>query len=35
MEADKKKALDMGFRSYITRPIDIVNFLGDIEKVIN
>jgi CheY-like chemotaxis protein len=35
MEADKKKALDMGFRSYVTKPIDIVNFLEEVEKVFN
>ena len=35
MEADKKKALDMGFRTYVTKPIDIINFLEEVDKVFN
>ncbi len=34
MEADKKKALDMGFKSYLTKPIDIVNFIEEVDKVL-
>jgi signal transduction histidine kinase len=34
MEDDKKKALDMGFRTYITKPIDVDNFLSVIEEVL-
>ncbi len=32
MVRDKKKALDMGFKSYITKPIDIDGFLKEIDK---
>ncbi|GEM_PF-2670229 len=34
MEADKKKALDMGFISYITKPLEIVHFMNEIDKVL-
>ncbi len=34
MEVDKKKALDMGFRAYITKPIDVENFLESLEEVL-
>jgi signal transduction histidine kinase/CheY-like chemotaxis protein len=35
MEIDKKKALDMGFRSYVTKPIDIDNFLEEVDTALN
>ena len=34
MEPDKKKALDLGFRSYVTKPLDIDYFLQEIEKTL-
>ncbi len=33
MESEIKKALDMGFTSYITKPIDVKKFLDSIDKV--
>jgi CheY-like chemotaxis protein len=33
MDADIKKALDMGFHSYITKPIDVPRFLDTIDKI--
>jgi signal transduction histidine kinase/GAF domain-containing protein len=35
MDSDIQKALDMGFASYITKPIDVVRFLGVIDKILN
>ncbi len=32
MEGDKKKALDMGFKTYITKPINIDGFLKEMDK---
>jgi len=34
MEEDIKKALDAGFTGYITKPIEVVSFLAEIEKYI-
>lgn len=34
MNGDMKKALDLGFIDYITKPIDVVNFLNKIDKII-
>ncbi len=34
MAEDKKKALDMGFQTYITKPIDVDNFINVIEDVL-
>ena len=34
MEADIKSALDAGFKSYITKPINIHRFLDTIDKVL-
>jgi signal transduction histidine kinase/CheY-like chemotaxis protein len=34
MESDKKKALELGFQSYVTKPLDIVHFLGEVERVL-
>lgn len=34
MGADVKKAMDMGFKDYITKPIDIPTFLKKIDKVL-
>ncbi len=33
MSGDIKKALDMGFHSYITKPIDVHAFLKKVDKV--
>ena len=33
MDGDKNKAVDMGFSSYITKPIDVPKFLEAIDKV--
>ncbi|MBN4078347.1 response regulator, partial [Nitrospina gracilis] len=35
MDGDIKKALDMGFYSYITKPIDVPNFLETVDRVLN
>jgi PAS domain S-box-containing protein len=35
MEADIQKALDMGFHSYVTKPINVINFLKTIERILN
>jgi signal transduction histidine kinase len=35
MDSDAKKALDMGFYSYITKPIDVSFFLETIDKVLS
>jgi CheY-like chemotaxis protein len=35
MEADIQKAINMGFHSYITKPINVVNFLKMIEQILN
>ncbi len=34
MDADIKKALDMGFVDYITKPIDVHKFLEKLDKVL-
>lgn len=34
MGTDIKKAMDMGFHSYITKPIDVVQFLKTIDKIL-
>lgn len=34
METDKKKALDSGFKSYVTKPLDIAYFLEEVDKVL-
>ncbi len=34
MGPDVKKAMDMGFHSYITKPINVVNFLKSIESIL-
>ncbi|MFT4577535.1 MAG: CheY-like chemotaxis protein [Nitrospinales bacterium] len=34
MDSDIKKALDMGFHSYITKPIDVSKFLETMDKVL-
>jgi signal transduction histidine kinase/ActR/RegA family two-component response regulator len=34
MDLDIKKALDMGFHSYITKPIDVLKFLETVDKVL-
>ncbi len=34
MDGDIKKALDMGFHSYITKPIDVSKFLETVDKVL-
>jgi signal transduction histidine kinase/ActR/RegA family two-component response regulator len=34
MESDKQKALDLGFLSYVTKPLNIDHFLGEIEKAL-
>ena len=34
MDEDIKKALDMGFKNYITKPIDVVKFLEIIDGVL-
>jgi len=34
MDKDIKKALEMGFRSYITKPIDIPNFLRELDEAL-
>jgi len=31
--ADIEKALDMGFRNYITKPLDVPSFLNAIDEV--
>jgi len=35
MEDDRKKALDMGFQTYITKPIDVDSFINVIEDVLS
>jgi PAS domain S-box-containing protein len=32
MDSDVKKALDMGFKSYITKPLDVPSFLSTLDK---
>ncbi len=34
MDGDIKKALDIGFKSYLTKPIDIAKFLEEIDRVL-
>ncbi len=34
MEEDKKKALDIGFTSYVTKPLNIDHFLEEVDKVL-
>jgi CheY-like chemotaxis protein len=34
MDSDIKKALDMGFHSYITKPIDVSNFLEMVDTIL-
>jgi signal transduction histidine kinase/ActR/RegA family two-component response regulator len=34
MDSDIKKALDMGFHSYITKPIDVSRFLESVDQVL-
>ena len=34
MDSDKKKALDMGLSSYITKPIDVPGFPNEIDKAL-
>ena len=33
MDTDVKKAMDMGFHSYITKPINIPTFLNEIDNL--
>jgi len=34
MTIDVKKAIDLGFHSYITKPIDVKDFINSIDKII-
>jgi len=34
MDIDIKKALDMGFKSYITKPLNVSTFLDEVDKVL-
>ena len=34
MDADIKKAMDMGFKDYITKPVDVPSFLEKIARVL-
>jgi CheY-like chemotaxis protein len=34
MDGDIKKALNLGFKSYITKPIDVPSFLNTIDKIL-
>ncbi len=34
MDCDIKKASDMGFSSYITKPIDVPGFLNEVDKAL-
>lgn len=35
METDKKKALDMGFHAYITKPMNVIQFLCEIDEALS
>jgi CheY-like chemotaxis protein len=34
MDGDVKRALDMGFKDYMTKPLDVSNFLNVIDKIL-
>jgi CheY-like chemotaxis protein len=35
MDGDIKKALEMGFKRYITKPIDVIHFFKTIDEVLD
>ena len=35
MDSDVKEALDMGFNSYVTKPIDVPRFLDTLDNILS